>query len=329
MLRTGVASRGGQSPQEAVDATADLADDCVDLAAEPPAACLGGNQRWRFHLAYDGTDFSGWQRQAGDGSGDGPTVQGVIEEALSRVFRAPVKTVGASRTDAGVHARGQVCHFDAPALWGPKGVPGLEPTVALQRVRRELPGAVLAVTLAHEAPRFHARLDAERKQYSYRLAQLDAVSPFTARTCWRCGALDVGAMKEAAASLDDKEVDFSAMSAGEPELSYHGGVRKRIRITVLSQVGDATSGCAAGEVLVLVSCERFLYRMVRRIVGGLVEVGKGRIQPLALAGASRAVIPTAPAGGLCLDEVTYGPDHPCPEADAAGRPPDLLPPPWP
>mmetsp|Transcript_24277 Transcript_24277/g.63958 ORF Transcript_24277/g.63958 Transcript_24277/m.63958 type:complete len:328 (+) Transcript_24277:47-1030(+) len=321
-------------------ATAVLAATSAALPSAPelPAVCPPGFQRWRLHLAYDGTDFFGWQRQAGPGSGDGQTIQGEVEECLTRVFRAEVRTVGASRTDRGVHARGQVCHFDAPEFWGPQQAPGLEPEIALRRLRRELPGSVLAVVLDRAAPDFHARLSAVRKRYSYRLATVDAVSPFEARFVWCPGALDLQAMAEAAEVLDRRKLDYSTFSMGEPEPDYHGDVEKNVTLAVREDGPD--------RALVLVSCDRFLYKMVRRIVGALAEVGKGRLRPEGLDGVHRTAVPTAPPHGLCLDAVEYPAAFPAPEvrltnpkvykeiAAERGLPKipsckDLSPPPWP
>lgn len=275
-------------------------------------------EKWRLDVAYDGTDFAGWQRQAAGREG-ARGIQAELDVALSLVFRAEIRTVGASRTDAGVHARGQACHFEAPRLWGPRRAPGLDATVALRRLRRELPGAILAVALGRVPTEFHARLSATRKRYSYRLATVDAVSPFEARFCWCCGPVDVPAMAAAAATLRGRPLDFSAFAMEGHEPEYHGGVEKTVEIILREDGPD--------RLLVLVACERFLYRMVRRIVGGLVEVGKGRIPPEQMPVASRKVIPTAPPGGLCLDAVEFPPEFPC-VAETIPPPADLAPPPW-
>lgn len=303
-------------PAMAAAASAAATSTAVAGCCATPTA---GQQRWRLHVSYDGTDFAGFQKQTGDGSGNVPAVQGELELALSRVFRAEVTTVCASRTDKGVHARGQVCHFDAPALWGPQETPGLDPGTALRRLRRELPGSVLPVTLAKAAPDFHARLSATSKRYSYRLATVDAVSPFEARFCWCVGPVDLEAMALAAGTLDGRLLNYSAFAMGEPELHYHGGVEKNVSVAVREE--------SPGRALVLVSCDRFLYRMVRRVVGALVEVGLGRLQPEALSSADRQSVPTAPAGGLCLDEVFYASGFETPEA-VMQVPPDLAPPVW-
>eukprot|EP00401_Gymnodinium_catenatum_P065992 CAMPEP_0117499480 /NCGR_PEP_ID=MMETSP0784-20121206/22267_1 /TAXON_ID=39447 /ORGANISM="" /LENGTH=352 /DNA_ID=CAMNT_0005294629 /DNA_START=73 /DNA_END=1128 /DNA_ORIENTATION=+ len=253
--------------------------------------------RWRLHLMYDGTDYSGWQRQSVDRVGT-RTVQGVLDRALSTVFRTEVRTVGTSRTDRGVHARGQVCHFETPMSWH-GGAPQLQPRTALMRLRRALPTSLFPAALGHADPSFHARLSATRKHYSYRLATVPA-SPFEARYCWHCGPLDFGAMLAAADAFNDRLLDFSSFTAngaGPFDEAYYGGLEKVLSLAL----------CREGRhrVLVGLSCERFLYKMCRRVVGALVEVGRRRMEPDAAARASRAAVPTAPPQGLCLDRVEF------------------------
>ena len=165
-------------------------------------------------------------------------------------------------------------HFDVPERWGPKQEPGLDPPTALRRLRRELAdtlgggGSVLPVALDLAPADFHARLSAVRKRYSYRLATTEAISPFEARYCWRCGPLDLEALSKAAACLDGRLLDYSNFTIGGTEShepDYHGALEKTCSLQVRREGAD--------RAVVLVSCDRFLYRMVRRIVGGLVEAG--------------------------------------------------------
>mmetsp|Transcript_53683 Transcript_53683/g.125118 ORF Transcript_53683/g.125118 Transcript_53683/m.125118 type:complete len:327 (-) Transcript_53683:208-1188(-) len=249
-------------------------------------------EAWVLQLAYDGTDFAGWQKQ----SEDVRTVQGEVDKALSLVFRASVRTCGASRTDRGVHAQGQVCHFEAPAVWA-NTCSRLDPETALRRLRLTLPSSILARKLNLVGVGFHARLSAIQKRYSYRLSTTSSVMPFEARQCWLCGELDLDAMQSAISSLSGVEMDYSAFTTGENEPDYHGPVVKTV---LLSMQVDSAEG-----IFVYAVADRFLYKMVRRIVGGLVEVGKGRIAPASLARADRRLIPTAPPEGLSLDEVVY------------------------
>mmetsp|Transcript_22379 Transcript_22379/g.46370 ORF Transcript_22379/g.46370 Transcript_22379/m.46370 type:complete len:298 (-) Transcript_22379:5-898(-) len=256
---------------------------------------------WRLHLAYDGADYFGWQRQPGNVQ----TVQAEVDRVLSNVFRTEVLTVGSSRTDRGVHARGQVCHFSTPDRWGGEA-PGLDPTVALRRLRRALPAAVLAVALGRTVPAFHARLSAVRKRYSYRLVQTSVASPFDARYCWPCGPLDVHAMDVAASALSGQRLSYSAFTVGEPEPSYHGSVEKMLEVSVQRVGKDGAT--------VLLVCDRFLYRMARRVVGALVQVGRGKLPPERVLSLDRSDVPTAPPEGLCLEQVEYPATFPVPVA---------------
>ncbi|CAJ1432642.1 unnamed protein product [Effrenium voratum] len=264
----------------------------------PKSKKTGELQLWYLVLAYDGTDFAGWQRQA-----EGVrTLQGEVEKALSLVFRAEIRTVGASRTDTGVHALGQVCHFEAPIAWGDGHSAehgALEPKVALRRLRLTLPTSLFARQLGGVESGFHARLSAVRKRYVYRLSVTSDVLPFEARRSWLCGALDLTATREAVNALSGREMDYSAFTTGENEPEYHGSVVKTV---------DLEMRILPAQVFIEASCERFLYKMVRRIVGALVEVGKGRLKAESIASASRRQIPTAPPQGLSLEEVVYPDD---------------------
>lgn len=298
------------------------------------AVCPPGLQRWRLSLAYDGSDYAGWQRQPKDHNAPlSRTVQSDLDLALTRVFRTAeeVISVGTSRTDTGVHARSQAVHFDVPERWGPKQEPGLDPPTALRRLRRELAdtlgggGSVLPVALDLAPADFHARLSAVRKRYSYRLATTEAISPFEARYCWRCGPLDLEALSKAAACLDGRLLDYSNFTIGGTEShepDYHGALEKTCSLQVRREGAD--------RAVVLVSCDRFLYRMVRRIVGGLVEVGRGRIAPEELATVNKEKVPTAPAQGLTLDTVEFPECFPALETPPEDRPglADLEPPAW-
>lgn len=272
---------------------------CQPWSGDVARKTLGG--RWRLHVAYDGTDYCGWQRQAAERL-NVRTVQGTLERALAEVFQLPkevtLKTVGSSRTDKGAHARGMVCHFDIPAALA--GITPLEPETVLRRLRRKLPKSLFAAALGHADPNFHARLSALRKQYSYSLATTPA-SPFEARFCWECGPIDIAAVQAAASKLDGLQLDYSvaytASGAGPLDLSYYGSPEKVVSLALRQE--------SRHRVLITLSTEKFLYKMCRRIVGALVEAGRGRLAPESLADVARAVVPTAPASGLSLDHVAY------------------------
>lgn len=246
-------------------------------------------RRFRVRLEYDGTDFAGWQLQP-----DARTVQAVVEDALQEITGEQRRFVPAGRTDAGVHARGQVAHFDAET--------GLEPPALERALNAVLPRdvAVLAVDVVGE--RFHARHDAASKLYAYRILNRPMPSPLNARFTWHLRSpLEVPAMA-AAARLVLGTHDFSAFRGapgGPPE--DENPRRSLERLDVVRQ---------ADEVRIEAEGRSFLRHMVRNLVGTLVEIGQGRRPPDDMAkvldSRDRANAgPTAPAHGLCLERVLY------------------------
>jgi tRNA pseudouridine38-40 synthase len=244
----------------------------------------------RLVLEYDGTDLCGWQRQE-----TGPTVQAHLEDALARMTGAPTPVVGASRTDAGVHALGQVASFETEARIPCDGF-----RLGLNSM---LPPAI-AVVAADEAPAgFHARFSATGKHYRYSVLTRSSRSPLACRWSWhRPGAvLDLGAMREAAGHLLG-ERDFNAMRAA--------GCTARTSVRRVDEV--AIREPEPHRIEFDVRGNAFLRNMVRILVGTLIEVGDGRLTPLQVAeimesrDRSRAG-QTAPAHGLCLVEVLYSP----------------------
>lgn len=243
-------------------------------------------------LSYDGSGFAGFARQPGL-----PTVQGRVEEALATILRSEVDTVGAGRTDAGVHALGQVMSFASDST---------EPeALALLRSLNALVGEGIVVTGVREAAAdFSARHSAVGREYRYRLVPGPVPPLFLARHAWWVkGPLDLGSMREAARALvgehDFKSFCVTASAEGQ----------KTVRRLDLIDIGTET---VLGEhsVVVRVSGNAFLHSMVRVIVGSLVEVGRGR-RPAAwvaeaLAACDRASAgPTAPPHGLVLWHVSY------------------------
>ena len=249
-------------------------------------------------ISYDGTRFVGWQRQA-----EGVSIQGLLEEALARFEGAPVAVHGAGRTDAGVHALGQVASAR---------VTSAHPSSALARgLNAYLPQDVRVVGVQEAAADFHARFSARSKTYRYLLRNAPMVSPFERAYVWHVPeALDLDAMRSAAHVLIGTH-DFAAFrSAGS-------GTTDTIRtITGSELAAGAFSGwhdTSRGTLLAYeVSGDGFLRHMVRAIVGTLVEVGRGqREQPAEsmaalLAHGSRAEAgATAPPLGLSLVRVDY------------------------
>jgi tRNA pseudouridine38-40 synthase len=242
-------------------------------------------RRLRLVVAYDGAPFSGFARQP-----DRRTVQGDLEAALERLAKQAVPTVGAGRTDAGVHARGQVVHADVP--------PGLDP----ERVRRSLNSVLGPAVTVREAmwapPGFDARLSARRRTYVYRVDDSGAPDPLLRGSvlAWP-RALDLPRMREAARPLVG-EHDFAAFCRSRPGSTTTRrlrslGIRRRRGLVEVRLVADA-----------------FCWQMVRGIVGHLLLVGDGRRDPastsavLAAADRSRAGN-IAPAHGLVLETVSY------------------------
>jgi tRNA pseudouridine38-40 synthase len=248
--------------------------------------------RHRVTLEYDGTDFSGFQLQP-----DARSVQGVLEAAIAEITREARRVIPAGRTDAGVHARGQVAHFDCDTRLAPAD---------LQRsLNAVLPRDVAVLALVHTRPDFDARRDARAKLYVYRILNRPEPSPLRARTHLHLRApLDLAAMAEAAKSLVGSH-DFSAFRGAPGGVPEDENPRRSLdRLEIVAR-GDELEIQAEGR--------SFLRHMVRNIAGTLVEVGQGRRPPgelaQVLAGRDRARAgPTAAAHGLCLERVSYDPD---------------------
>jgi tRNA pseudouridine38-40 synthase len=243
--------------------------------------------RLKLTLEYDGTDYVGWQRQL-----NGISVQEVLERALGELFGADVSTFAAGRTDAGVHALGQVVAFDAPRT--------LPPTAYLRGLSALLPGDISVVEATEVDADFDPRRDATGKRYRYLIANRPVRSPLRRRTHWQLFApLDVKAMEEAARPLLGTH-DFSAFRAANCEAKT---ATRTLREVTLASRGDVVQFELEGKA--------FLKHMVRNIVGTLVEVGRGRQsvpwveEVLASRDRTRAG-PTAPPEGLVLVEVQYG-----------------------
>ncbi len=239
-------------------------------------------------VAYDGTDYVGWQRQA-----NGVSIQALIEEALHSIDGRAVAVAGAGRTDSGVHALGQVAAFSIERA--------LSPDAVVRAINAHLPDAIRIMSADEVPPTFHPRFDAIAKTYRYRIWNGEVVSPFERRYAWHVtGALDVDAMCAAARSIEGQH-DFAAFQASGSD------VATTVREVVESRViRNPKSEILAYEV----TGTGFLRHMVRTIVGSLVEVGRGR-RPVAwmaevLASHDRAAAgPTAPAAGLFLVRVDY------------------------
>ena len=240
----------------------------------------------RLDICYDGTRYKGWQRLAGTES----TIQGKLETALSRILEEPVEISGSGRTDAGVHARGQVANFHCESVMDCANI--------LQDLRKYLPEDIGIYSCKEVSPRFHARLNAKEKTYLYRIWNSDVPCVFDRKfVALFPEELDLDAMNRAA-SLLCGEHDFSAF-CGNPK--FKKSTVRFVRAVDIQSVGD--------ELRILVTGNGFLHSMVRIIVGTLIEVGRGERTAdsiPALFGGKRAEAGfLAPAQGLCLQEVYY------------------------
>ncbi len=248
--------------------------------------------RYKLTIEYAGTGLHGWQRQPG-----GATVQSHLEDAFSRLTGRFHLVQGAGRTDAGVHATGQVAHIDLPDGYRPEEIRG-----AVNFHLRPALIAVLDVALAPEP--FHARLSATRRSYLYRIINRRAPSVLEMDRVWHLGvSLDSDAMAEGARHLVGHH-DFTSFRASQCQAKSPEKTLERLDVT---RVGD--------EIQIIAEARSFLHHQVRNMVGTLKMVGTGQWTPdqvaSALAARKRSAAgPTAPPEGLYLTAVGYDATNP-------------------
>ncbi|MFL5431579.1 MAG: tRNA pseudouridine(38-40) synthase TruA [Myxococcales bacterium] len=241
-------------------------------------------------LEYDGAPFVGWQVQP-----NGPSVQGVLQEAIEKLCGSPVRVTGAGRTDAGVHARGQVASLEQP-----RALPLSAWTAGLNA---HLPQEVACIRAEEAPPGFDARRWARGKRYVYEIFRSPSRSPLVRGRAWEIRRpLDVEAMHLAAQPLLGVH-DFSALRAADCPAR-----------TTVREIGRLEIAQSGRRIELIVEATAFLKHMVRNIVGTLVEVGHGRRDARSLAALLESrdrtrAGPTAPAHGLLLDEVFYQPGN--------------------
>ncbi len=239
-------------------------------------------------LSYRGTSYAGWQRQK-----NALAVQQVVEEALEDLLRHPVRTVGAGRTDAGVHARGQVAHLELEETFPVRGLVG--------GLNHRLPPDIRVMGASRMPEDFHALRRASSKVYRYRLSRERILSPLDADFVVRVGRGVEVALLESAARLLVGRHDFTAFAVAG---GSHRQPFRRIFAADWEECGS--------ELIFSIEGEGFLRGMVRSLVGTLLEVGDGRrslggLRELLQGRPRSAAGPTAPARGLVLERVSYPP----------------------
>ncbi|MCK4245152.1 MAG: tRNA pseudouridine(38-40) synthase TruA [Candidatus Omnitrophica bacterium] len=245
----------------------------------------------RLTISYDGTNYSGWQRQKG--SLEKGTIQGTIEEALERLLQEKVKLIGSGRTDSGVHATAQVANFKTKS------------SLSLREIRRGLNGLLdkdIRIKNIKGVPeKFNSRYAVCSKTYQYIISHQD--SPFLEHyTCFCPTQLDLPAMRKAAKALLGKH-DFSSFQAA--------GSRIKDSVRSIKKLSIRKKKAILGNlILIEIEADGFLYKMARNIIGTLLEVGQGKKVPRDIKKIldkknRKFAGPTAPAKGLYLKEVKY------------------------
>ena len=245
-------------------------------------------KRIMIRVAYDGTDFHGWQYQP-----ETRTVEGELNRAIKELTGEEIRVIGASRTDAGVHALGNVAVFDTDST--------IPPERFFIALNTKLPEDVKVVSSRETDMDFHPRKTEVRKTYEYRIYNSDIPNPLKRCDYWMVPyVLDTEKMREAAAYL-----------VGTHDFATFCSVHTQAESTVRTIYDIKIIGGNNNEVIILVTGNGFLYNMIRIIAGTLVEVGRGSREPSwvseILEGTDRTLGgPTAPPQGLCLMEIDYG-----------------------
>ncbi|MFP5276069.1 MAG: tRNA pseudouridine(38-40) synthase TruA [Acidobacteriota bacterium] len=279
-----------------------------------PAQLAPAPRTWKVTLAYDGTDFFGWQVQPGK-----PTVQGELQAALGRITGESPLPQGSGRTDAGVHALAQVASF---ALLAPIPADNLR-----RALNRTLPAAIRVSEVKMVRSSFHARHSAQAKTYEYRVLRSDLCPPFLTRYVYAYRwPLDFERLQGGAQSFLG-EHDFKSFAATDPdratrEADADAGDDVACAVSTVRTIFASAwerRTCEAGELWVYrVRGNGFLHHMVRNLVGTMLDAGRGALAvedlPAILAAQSRMEAgPTAPARGLFLHSVEYDPAEEEPE----------------
>ncbi len=248
-------------------------------------------------VQYDGTAYHGWQIQP-----NGITIQGTLEDTIKKITGQPSAVLGAGRTDAQVHAIGQVASFRTLTV------------LPIGRIRDALnallPDDIRVLEVSDEDEHFHPRFNAVSKTYFYLIARVRVVSPFLFRYAWRVShALDTNAMTDAAEILKGKH-DFSAFRGSGCDAKSTVRTISRLLIEAPETIDFATTRLNGPFLKITIEADAFLRHMVRNIVGTLVEIGRGKIAPTGMKTIldscdRRRAGPTAPGRGLFLQKITY------------------------
>lgn len=280
-----------------------------------------GPQNWRLTLAYDGTDFRGWQVQPGE-----PTIQGELQTALGRITGENPLPQGSGRTDAGVHALAQVASFPLQAPIPPENL--------LHALNRTLPPSIRVTEVRHAPATFQARHSAIAKRYEYRILLGGICPPVLARYVYHWNLPMNFEALEDSARIFEGDHDFRSFAASDPDVTHRdagmdlgfvGNEEARMDAGTVTAPSSASGSAVrtiyssrwerrqieAGEMLVYtVRGNGFLHHMVRNLVGTMLDVARGSLRPeeiaeILLARRRSAAGPTAPARGLFLHSVDY------------------------
>lgn len=245
--------------------------------------------RFKLTIEYEGTRYSGWQVQK-----NARTIQGELTAALRQAFDgARFELYGSGRTDAGVHALGQVAHVDVQTV--------LAPEIIRMRANDALPPDINIIEVEKASPRFHARHDAEARQYLYQISRRRTALG-KRYVWWVREALDIGLMRSAAGAFAGMK-DFHAFTDDDPEEK-----------STVSRIDEILIRETGALILLRIRGSHFLWKLVRRIVGVIAEAGRGKLAPdrvpeLFASATGFAARLTAPPSGLFLEKVYYPGDH--------------------
>lgn len=262
----------------------------------------------KLEIEYDGTNYRGWQvqnnRRAGGARRRSKTIQQAIEKALRKILQEKIRLIGAGRTDAGVHANGQVANFKTHSR------------IALEKLHQGLnallPQDIAVITASEAKESFHSRFNAGAKIYRYVILNSPQRSAILRNYAYYCRyPLDVKLMRQEAGCLRGRR-DFKAFCASGGSAKNTVRAIKRISIKKLPyRLSPITYHLNASSVIIIdIEADGFLYNMARNIAGTLIEIGRGKfprgsLRRILLSCDRRLAGPTAPAQGLCLVKVKY------------------------